>query len=359
MPFTNIMSQQHLNVLAFTKLGNFLHEVCAHMSQDTESTPSNNPFILKFEEVIERAKHYNGWFTREQVLFSCKQWATALSKENLENWLAAYDLSKNTRKKVAIIMAGNIPMVGFHDLLSVLITGNDAIIKLSSNDAFLIPTLMEYLISIDATFNERISFTKEKLTDFDAIIATGSNNTARYFEYYFKNKPNIIRKNRNSVAILEGTESSKQLAALGEDVFRYFGLGCRSVSKIFVPKDYNFDTLFKTLFSYKYLLENAKYANNYDYNKAVYLMSEFKILDNGFLILKEDTSYSSPIASLFYETYTSKEDLFKHLASEEHKIQCLVANEPNKNTIGFGATQQPTLMDYADGVDTIAFLLEA
>ena len=189
------------------------------------------------------------------------------------------------------------------------------------------------------------------------VIATGSNNTARYFEHYFKNKPHIIRKNRNSVAILTGKESKEELMALGEDIFRYYGLGCRSVSKIFVPKGYNFDLFFEALYNYHPIIEQAKYANNYDYNKAVYLMSEFKLLENGFLILKEDSSYSSPIASLFYETYDSIENIKNQLKTDEEKIQCIVSNGLLQAEIKFGETQTPKLTDYADNIDTVDFLL--
>jgi len=223
--------------------------------------------------------------------------------------LDSYEINISEPKTVAIIMAGNIPLVGFHDLLCILITGNKALIKPSSQDNGLITVLCEFLISYNSEFKNLIEFTEGKITGHDAIIATGSNNTARYFEYYFKNKPNIIRKNRNSVAVLTGKETEEELSALGEDIFRYYGLGCRSVSKLLVPENYNFDLFFKSMFKYQSLIKHEKYTNNYDYNKAVYLMSEFKLLDNGFLILKEDKSYSSPISSLFYEHYDSYKTL--------------------------------------------------
>lgn len=187
-------------------------------------------------------------------------------------------------------------------------------------------------------------------------IATGSNNTARYFEYYFKGKPSIIRKNRNSIAVIQGSENEQDFESLGEDIFRYFGLGCRSVSKLFVPKDYDFDTFFKGMYKQHEIINNKKYANNYDYNKAVYLMSEFDILENGFLMIKEDASYASPIASVFYEYYDNPVDLKIKLHQEKENIQCIVAKDFIENEIAFGQTQNPKLWDYADGINTLEFL---
>ena len=217
--------------------------------------------------------------------------------------------------------------------------------------------MAKYLIATNPDFIKYIIFVEGKLENFDAVIATGSNNTARYFEYYFKDKPSIIRKSRNSVAVLNGLESEAQMIALGEDIFRYFGLGCRSVSKLFIPRNYNFDLFFNGIFSYQDVIKYEKYANNYDYNKAVFLMSNFKLLDNEFLTIKEDTSYASPIASVFYEYYEDLADLKKHLEIDKDKIQCIVSNNLIENSINFGQTQKPNLWDYADNVDTIAFLM--
>ena len=230
--------------------------------------------------------------------------------------------------------------------------------KQSSNDKHLLPFLSKYLEVVEPNFKGKIKFTEEKLENFDAVIATGSDNTARYFEYYFKNKPSIIRKNRNSVAILTGNETKVQLEALSNDVFRYYGLGCRNVSKFFIPKDYNFDNFFGAMYKWNPIIEESKYANNYDYNKAVYLMSEFDMLENGFLMIKEDESYASPIATLFYEHYDNLEELKQKLKAESDKIQCIVSNGFTNDEIEFGKTQHPQLCDYADNVDTIEFLIE-
>ena len=239
-----------------------------------------------------------------------------------------------------------------------MLSGNKALAKLSSNDKLLLPFLSKYLIRQEPSLADRIEFVDGRLENFDAVIATGSNNTSRYFEHYFGKKPNIIRKNRNSVAVLSGNETEDELRALGEDIFRYYGLGCRNVSKIYVPKDYNFEKLFNALFHYKDIIHQHKYANNYDYNKAVYLMSEFKILDNGFLVLKEDNGLSSPISALFYSFYEDETSLKKELEELDEQIQCVVSNGIVENQVNFGQTQRPGLNDYADGIDTMEFLLK-
>lgn len=341
---------------AFHKLGEFLSQFSQEKIEKKEHIEHNELFFDGFKHQLKIAEENNTWFTRENILFSIENWAKALTSENLTQWIANENLGNNEPKLVAVIMAGNIPLVGFHDFLSVLISGHSVLVKQSSNDKHLLPFLAKYLEYIDPELKRKITFTEEKLTGFDAVIATGSNNTARYFEYYFKDKPSIIRKNRNSVAVLTGNESEEQLQNLSEDVFRYFGLGCRSVSKVFVPKDYNFDAFFNGMYQQHEIINNVKYANNYDYNKAVYLMSEFDILENGFLMIKEDESYASPIASVFYEYYNNTDDLKIKLWEDREQIQCVVANNFIENEIAFGQTQHPKLWNYADGVNTLEFL---
>ena len=281
-----------------------------------------------------------------------------MTDKNINQWLSKYNFNTVNPQTVAIIMAGNIPLVGFHDFLCVLLSGHSVLVKQSSNDKHLLPFLAKYLEVVEPNFKGKIKFTEEKLDKFDAVIATGSDNTARYFEYYFKNKPSIIRKNRNSVAVLTGNETKNQLEALSDDIFRYYGLGCRNVSKFFIPKDYNFDAFFNAVYKWNTIINESKYANNYDYNKAVYLMSEFEMLENGFLMIKQDESYASPIATLFYEHYENISELQQKLNAEKDKIQCVVADGFNENEIPFGETQNPQLSDYADNVDTVAFLIK-
>ena len=347
-------------IVAFDKLGRFLAQFSDKTFHKNESPDDANTYFEAFSMQIKRQYEFNSWFTLEQIIYACKSWCNTLTSNNLNNWISNYTLNKNTSKKVAIIMAGNIPLVGFHDFLSALIAGHKVLVKQSHNDKHLLPILAKYLEFVEPQFKGFISFTEEKLENFDAVIATGSNNTARYFEYYFGKYPHIIRKNRNSVAVLNGDESEEELQLLGEDIFRYFGLGCRSVSKLFVPKNYDFDALFKAIYPYKDLINYKKYQNNYDYNKAVCLMSEFKLLENGFLMLKEDPSYASPIATLFYEYYDDFDSLKTQLALDADKIQCVVTADAKQieKAVAFGQTQQPQLWDYADGVDTLAFLQE-
>lgn len=342
----------------FIQLGKFLGQFGRKPGEDQLQDQS---FSFEMKNRIEQAVHHNGWFTKENILFSLKQWSDALTEDNLEKWLAPYRLEEVKPKTVGIVMAGNIPLVGFHDFLSVLISGHRVLIKQSSNDMLMLPVISDYLISIAPQWKDYIKFLPqspdgEKMTGIDAVIATGSNNTARYFEYYFAAKPSIIRKNRNSVAILTGEETEEELKALGEDIFRYYGLGCRNVSKLYVPQSYDFEAFFKAVYSWNPIINHAKYANNYDYNKAVYLMSSFKLLENGFLILKEDKGFGSPIATLFYETYANPKDLEQLIESSCDQIQCIVAKGQTDNEISFGQTQHPDLWDYADNVDTIEFL---
>jgi hypothetical protein len=341
----------------FVELGKFLSQFSEENTIKRPDVLKNELFFTAFDDLIKLSQSHNGWYTPEQVYFSIQSWAKALSVTNLNKWLSTYPIDATKSKCIALILAGNIPLVGFHDFLSVLITGNTVVIKTSSNDQHLLPFLAQYIIAIEPQFANKIHFIEGKLENFDAVIATGSNNTARYFEYYFKDKPSIIRKSRNSIAVLNGKETTAQLIALGEDIFRYFGLGCRNVSKLFVPKGYTFDAFFEAIFEYQDVIHYEKYANNYDYNKAVFLMSNFKLLDNGFLTLKEDKSPASPISSVFYEFYEDINKLQSRLEAEKEQIQCVVSDKLIEGSIEFGQTQHPRLWDYADNVDTISFLL--
>ena len=350
------MSSIQNRINAFAALGNFLGQFKTHPFKKNSTVLFNDLFFDGFIHQIKLAEEQNSWFTKNELLFSIKNWAKALTLENLNHWISNEPTVEKSTKTVAIVMAGNIPLVGFHDFISVLLSGHSVLVKQSSNDKHLIPYLGKYLECIDPYFKGKISFTDKKIDNFDAVIATGSSNTSRYFNYYFKDKPNIVRKNRNSVAILTGNETKEDMEKLGEDIFRYFGLGCRSVSKLFVPKGYNFDVFFEGIYKYNTIINNTKYANNYDYNKAVYLMSEFSILENGFLMIKEDTNFASPIATVFYEFYDNLIDLKLKILSESENIQCIVANNFIENEVQFGQTQHPKLWDYADGVNTIQFL---
>lgn len=352
------MSNKHYITEAFIQLGRFLSQFSTNGIKKEDNILHNDLFFDGFKHQIKLAKEHNGWFTQNNILFALDGWSNQLTKIKLEKWLNHYKIENKNPKTVAIIMAGNIPLVGFHDFLCVLISGHSVLVKQSSNDKHLLPFMAKYLEHVAPDLKGKITFTQDKLDSFDAVIATGSNNTARYFEYYFKGKPSIIRKNRNSVAILTGNETKEQLDSLSEDIFRYFGLGCRNVSKLFIPKNYNFDAFFEAMYKWNAIINDNKYANNYDYNKAVYLMSEFDMLENGFLMIKEDQSYSSPIATVFYEYYDSEDSLKQKIKIDQDLIQCIVADGFSSVEIPFGKTQKPELNDYADAIDTITFLLK-
>ena len=314
---------------------------------------NNDDKLVEFKNVITKAQSKNPWFTDANIKVNLTYWSKKLTEHNLNKWLSKYNLNNTSRKNIAIIMAGNIPLVGFHDFICVFLSGHNSIIKLSNSDNCIIP----FLTDLMKLPSERIVYSDSFLKDYDGVIATGSDNTSRYFDYYFKNKRSIIRKNRNSIAILNGEESDDDLKSLSQDIFTYFGLGCRNVSKLYVPKNYNFDLFFNSIFCYKELINNHKYANNYDYNKAIYLMSEYKFLDNGFFIVKEGNEMHSPISTINFEYYDNVSILREKINQEDHNIQCIVSNIEFKGKVNFGETQNPSLNQYADNIDVMRFLL--
>lgn len=346
--------QEHIR--CFTALGNFFSLVTGEIKNNETA---NNTKLLTFLKQIENTELFNPWFTRENIIFSLRNWAAVLTEINLLKWIEKQDSgSFNKLKRVGVVMAGNIPMVGFHDMLSVLVTGNIFIGKLSSKDDFLLKAVSDFLIHLNPEYEKRIVWEEKKLTGIDAVIATGSDNTSRYFEYYFGKYPNIIRKNRNSVAILSGKETADDFRALAEDIFVYFGLGCRNVSKLFVPEGYDFTLFFQSVEHWNYLANHNKYANNYEYNRAIYLVNLVPHLDNGFLLVKEQDSISSPISVMFYEYYKDFEILKERINFDIDKIQCVVgASDSINGMVGFGKSQHPQLWDYADNIDTIEFII--
>ena len=324
---------------------------------DTNYDNTNDDNLIAFEKTIQQAKLNNPWFTDQNMKVNLSYWAEKLNKYDLTQWMNNYDTMNVSSKNVAIIMAGNIPLVGFHDFLSVFLSGHNSIIKLSSNDKHILPFLTNLMISINNELSKKIIYIEGKLQGYDAVIATGSNNTSRYFEYYFKNKKSIIRKNRNSIAVLDGSENEDDLSLLGDDIFTYFGLGCRSISKLYVPENYCFDLFFNSIFKWNDLINSHKYANNYDYNKAIYLMSEYKFFDNGFFMVKEGSELYSPISTINYEFYNDISTLKQKIKADDKDIQCIVSNTEIENKINFGETQKPSLSQYADNIDVVEFLL--
>jgi hypothetical protein len=303
--------------------------------------------------IIEKAYQHNKWFTKENTTAAlkgiCNQF---LDEKKLTAWLSNYNIDKShSPVVVGMVMAGNIPLVGYHDFLCVFLSGNKALIKLSSKDDVLFPFILKKLFEIEPELKHWISIT-DILKGMDAVIATGSDNSSRYFNYYFGKYPHIIRKNRNGVAVISGNETQADLENLGADIFTYFGLGCRNVSKLLVPRDYNFNFFFECMETFSDVRNHNKYQNNFDYNRTLLSMKHAQHLLNDFLIIKEEARVSSPVSMLHYEFYNDEKHLEEILDRDAEKIQCIVG----ENFIPFGKAQSPQLNDYADNIDTMEFL---
>lgn len=315
-------------------------------------TPDNQELSAS----VNRAYHENGWLTPENYWKALEYWRQALIPSNLNDFVANYRYSE-VPKKVGIIMAGNIPLVGFHDLICVLLAGHSAIVKPSSDDK----AVMEYIVSklklSHPALDERIRIV-DKLEDVDAVIATGSNNTYRYFEYYFSKYPSVLRKNRKSIAVLDGNESSSDLDGLAADVFEYFGLGCRNVSLIFLPRSMEIPTVLDHFMAYAHLNNHHKFANNYTYHKAMLLMNSDEHLDTGFALARESNDLNAPLATIHFSYYDSLDEIDHFVKSEAENIQCIVGKYQHASTVAFGQAQNPELKDFADGIDTMNFLNE-
>ena len=330
---------------AFSKTGLFINQ---HFSS---SNAHEDILHQGFDAIIRQACVHNAWFTENFVKESLLSIASLLDTENLKSF------TKNSETKdpktIAVIAAGNIPCVAFHDILCVLLSGHTLLLKLSSDDAILIPFLLKLLLHFEPSLDQQIRIADGKITNFDAVIATGSNNTAVHFENYFKKYPKIIRKNRSSVGILKGDESKEELFALGKDIFTYFGLGCRNVSKLWVPENYDFKNFFEAILDHGSVLENNKYMNNYEYQRAIYLLESMKFLDNNFLLVRENKEIHSPVACLYYETYDNLNTIQAYLKEKASEVQCVVG----KDFIPFGYSQRPVITDFADGINTWDFLV--
>ncbi|MEX2596562.1 MAG: acyl-CoA reductase [Salibacteraceae bacterium] len=329
---------------AFSRLGSWLKETLA--DKDSEQ-------YLELEQIISKANIQNGWFTPKESLFALNYWATVLKADLLSDWLKSYSIKTHQQKEVLLILAGNIPLVGFHDVVSTILSGQKALIKCSSSDNVLIPLLLKKLVEFEGEMYSFYQLVNGPSKTFDAVIATGSGNSARHFEEYFGHVPNIIRRNRTSVALLDGSERSIDLDGLMEDAFRYYGLGCRNVSKLYLPKGYDLNDVFKASLPFAYLMDNKKYVNNYTYQKAVMMMEQKKILENELILMHENTAIFAPVSVLNYEFYENQDTINQQLEQNKHTIQCVVG----KNHIPFGRAQQPALHDYADGVDTLELLV--
>jgi Acyl-CoA reductase (LuxC) len=330
-------------IKAFADLGHFLKD------------PKN---ISEIELWADRASHQNNWFTIENTKNAIKSIADYfLNEDHLTQWTDLYEIqdTPDTIKSVGVIMAGNIPAVGFHDLMTIVLSGHACVAKISTQDSAIMLALIEKLLEINPNLEIRVA---DKMNEVDALIATGSDNSAKYFEYYFRNKPHIIRQNRTSIAILDGNETEEDFLSLGKDITDYFGLGCRNVSKIYVPSGYDFTKFYDSIEPLGDIFYHNKYKNNYDYNKSIYLVNGIHHFDNGFMILTKNEALVSPISVIFYEEYENTAELGRVISENKNKIQCVVSkNAWFEKSFNFGDAQKPKLWDYADGVDTMAFLL--
>lgn len=338
-------------VQAFCQLGLVMRNIGENKPWESFDIGITASEYDEFNALMGTLKHHNGWFTEEMIRKAIGNLGESLNKENLEQWCDQYTFSKKP-KTIAVIMAGNIPLVGFHDFLCVLLSGNRVMAKMSSEDDKLLPVLAEFLICFYPEVKDFISFSDRNMKGFDAVIATGSNSSFLHFEQYFSKYPHIFRKNRTSIAILDGTESESQLKALGDDIFDFFGRGCRSVSHLLLPRSFEINKVFEHIVHQGAVINNKKYGNNYDYNKAVHLMNQEKLLDNNFVLLKETTLLSSPLGMLYYHFYDDVDEINSYCEEHKDSIQCRVG----AGGLPFGTAQSPKLNDYADNVDTMQWL---
>jgi hypothetical protein len=354
-------------ISVFARLGQFLRQFTGGTDPEQGDLSGDlgklyREFSGEFSRILDQEPVLNPWFTRDFLSEALKGISSMLEEEVLRKWLRAYEpksLTPGTERTVGLVLAGNIPLVGFHDLMAVLASGHKVLAKPSTKDERLIRKIAEILVGLDPDLETRIRFTEDKLSGMDAVIATGSDNSARYFEYYFRNIPHIIRKNRNGVAVLNGRESDAELRGLGDDIFTYFGMGCRNVTKLYIPESYDLKVLLAVLDQFLPLYQHHKYGNNVDYYRSIYLMNQVPILDNGVLLLKEDSAIASPVGVVFYERYSDIEWVQGELEQHSQEIQCIVSTCPEiKDAVIPGTTQRPMPWDYADGLDTIKFLTE-
>ena len=342
----------------FSALGSEFLNASRQESVHPEAQPSKGSSL---RSETENSCNFNPWFIPSFIRFAYAAWAEVLQEDKVAKWISKYAQKAESHKapiSVGIIMAGNIPMVGLHDLICVLASGHHALIRFSSSDDHLIPAVLVSLTGIDAGLKNRFTVVQGTLRDFDAVIATGNNNSSRYFDHYFGRYPHIIRKNRNSVAVISGHETNEEMKKIATDIFMYFGLGCRNVSKLYLPDGLRIEEILPFFEDYSFLADHNKYRNNYDYHKSIFLINRIAHRDNGFLLVREEASLMSPISVIHTETYRSIDMLNQHLYQLRDQIQCVVScNKDIDAAITPGRSQLPELCDYADGTDTMEFLL--
>lgn len=301
--------------------------------------------------IMKKEHIHNPWFTFDSVKNALASLGEMLNEEKLHNWVQKYQYTAKP-KNVLIVMAGNLPLVGFHDFICVLLSGNKAVCKLSSQDKNLLPAIAHILFSMEPALKDRIEIAFGPVKNIDAVIATGSDNSTGHFEEYFGKYPHIFRKNRTSIAIVDGTETDEELKDLGKDMFQYFGLGCRNVTNIFLPEGFDKNRMFENIVDYGGIVNHHKYANNYDYNRTIYLMNKIPFLDNNFALFKEDESLFSPLSVIHLHNYNKIEEVNTFISDHSDAIQAIVGH----GHIAFGKSQEPDLDDYADKIDTMKWL---
>ncbi len=319
------------------------------------SLNSSHAIANSIHQLLLEVHNKNKWFIDSHVIYSLKKYAECFTIERLEQWLNAYSLKIKNKKNIGLVLAGNIPAVGFHDVICTWLSGHHPIIKCSSKDDQLIPFLCDYIEKIVKTSCFQFVY---RLQYYDAVIATGTNNTIHHFEYYFRHVPNILRKNRSSIAVFNGDETTQEIHRLGIDLFMYYGLGCRNISKIYFPENYNLKDFVQKLKKFDYVGHSSKFHNNYTYQKAINFLQNTPFMDGEFFLLQENNAICSPISVIYYEYYRSIDWLKQEIKNKQDEIQCIVSNNSEiKNSISFGHSQSPQLWDYADGIDTMSFLL--
>lgn len=333
---------------AFAALGTILAAIAKDQQRPLTCTTNEWESLL---HLIQREQHHNGWFTPEVIKNALGEISAWLDQAQLEQWLAPYTFATQPQT-VALILPGNLPLVGFHDFLCILCSGHKVLVKLSSEDARLLPALAKQLVLFEPELQARIEFAIGKLSDYSAVIATGSNNSMLHFKQYFAHCPHLLRGHRTSIAVLDGTETPEELTALGQDIFQYFGRGCRNVTQLMIPENFELNRFFEAILPYAEVINHKKYGNNYDYNKAVHLMNQVPILDNNFVLLKESKDLHSPLSVLHYQRYKDENEVKNYLEENQQQIQCVVGHK----YLPFGSAQCPALTDYADGIDTMQFL---
>lgn len=346
-------------IYALSNLGRFLNQFGTDSPTQNSDIPANAEFFDLMSELMHLIKIHNAWFSFENQQFTYKEWASVLTEENLKAWVKPYTIPVENPKTVALILGDKTPLSGFHDFVSVLISGHKAQVRLSEHNNKLLPFLTRYLTALDPSIEQDVEFVKEQISNYDAVIVHGNDKTAVHFGHYLKDIPHIIRKNLNSVAVLTGKETHEDLQMLSNDIFRYYGLSNRNVSKVYVPENYDFTPFYQAVFDWKDLTLEVKYMNNYDYNKAVYLMSNHNsndLLDNEFLLLKQDPNLASPVGVVFYSYYANKAELIQELEEKADEIEVILGDLSEKNSLKFGESHTIKLDDYADAIDTLEFL---